>query len=311
MVLPHDWQHGRVSPRFSDRCLGAAQVFDLVGEQFSNLQGRQVRFLAAGWDNELFMVGEDWVFRFPKRAQQVPWLLREIEIMPVMAEALGTMVPRFEYVGEPSPAFPYPFVGYRFVPGKGADQIESLDQARLAEDLARLLSRLHRVDTSRIPATPAGPEATSWSALRTGLVGVASTVRPLLDRGLLTLAEPYLVGAVPEPEQHRPGRFIHNDICPDHLLVDPVSGQLSGVIDFTDAIIGDPVLDFVGLIGVGDRAFIDQVVANYALPLDDRFGSKLQWLTRVLTLTWLEEARLHDPGAVSKHATWVRRAFAG
>ena len=68
-----------------------------------------MRFLAAGWDNEPFMVGEDWVFRFPKRAQQVPWLLREIEAMPVVAEALGSMVPRFEHVGEPSPAFPYPF----------------------------------------------------------------------------------------------------------------------------------------------------------------------------------------------------------
>ncbi len=266
--------------------------------------------MAEGWDNELFTVGADLVFRFPKRAERVPWLLREIEIMPTIAEASGSLMPRFDYLGQPSAAFPYPFVGYRRIPGKGADQIDSLDQARLAEDLGQLLSRLHRVDARRIPATPGGWESEPWSALRTDLVDLAETVGPLLDDDLRDLAGPYLAGDVAEPAQDGPPRFIHNDICPDHLLVDPASGHLTGVIDFGDAMVGDPVLDFVGLVGIGDRSFINQVVAHYELPLDDLFGSKLRWLTRVLTLTWLAEARVDDPGAVGKHLTWVGRAFA-
>ncbi len=298
-----------MSPGSSDRYLDAALVSDLVSEQFPTLENRQARPLAAGWDNELFMLGENWVFRFPKRAERVPWLLRETQIMPLMAEALGAMVPRFEYVGRPSAAFPYAFVGYRLLWGKGADQIESLDQDGLAKDVGRMLSRLHRVDATRVPPTPLGWEPEPWSVLASGLASVASRVRPLLDSRLLTLAEPYLSGDVLEPAQDGPRRFIHNDICPDHLLVDPESSRLSGVIDFSDAVIGDPVLDFAGLIGVGDRAFIDQVIAHYDLALDGRFGSKLKWLTRVLTLTWLAEAATDDPGAVAKHLTWVRRAF--
>ncbi|HEV2333836.1 MAG TPA: hypothetical protein VGV16_11805 [Gammaproteobacteria bacterium] len=49
-------------------------------------------------------------------------------------------------------------------------------------------------------------------------------------------------------------------------------------------------LDFAGLIGIGGYRFIDRVVACYDLPLGDGFGAKLEWLTRVLTLTWLIDA---------------------
>jgi len=104
-------------------------------------------------------------------------------------------------------------------------------------------------------------------------------------------------------------RFIHNDICPDHLLVDRRTGRLTGLIDFTDATAGDPVLDFVGLIGIGGHRFISRVTARYDLPLGDGFAAKLEWLSRVLTLTWLADAAGHDPASVPKHLSWVQHAF--
>lgn len=49
-----------------------------------------------------------------------------------------------------------------------------------------------------------------------------------------------------------------------------------------------------GSIGVG-------VVSCYDLPAGNDFGSKLEWLARTLTLTWLAEAADHDPGDIPKH----------
>jgi hypothetical protein len=34
-----------------------------------------------------------------------------------------------------------------------------------------------------------------------------------------------------EPAQDGPRRFIHNVICPDHVLVDRQTGRLSGLVD--------------------------------------------------------------------------------
>jgi aminoglycoside phosphotransferase (APT) family kinase protein len=298
-----------VDRRSSDRHLDEEVVSSLVAAQFPDLAGREVRGLGAGWDHELFCVGGDWIFRFPRRAERVAWLTREIEINAVVAGALGPRVPVFERIGEPGDAFPYPFVGYRRLPGVGADQAPAGDRAGLAADIGALLSTLHRIDPSRVPPTPDGWENEPWGELRAELASAAALARPLLGAGLLSRAEPYLSGRVTEPPQDGPVRFIHNDICPDHLIVDRHTGRLNGLIDFTDAMTGDPVLDFVGLIGIGGHRFIGRVAARYDLSLGEGFAAKLEWLSRVLTLTWLADAAAHDPASVPRHLSWVTHAF--
>jgi phosphotransferase family enzyme len=134
-------------------------------------------------------------------------------------------------------------------------------------------------------------------------------VRPLLAPALRDRAAPYLSGTVPPPAPDKPGRLIHNDICPDHLIVDPATGRLTGLIDFTDAVVGPPVLDFVGLIGLGGYAFIGQVAAHYDLPTPAGFGDQLRWLARTLTLRWLAEAAADSPADIPRHQGWVAAAF--
>lgn len=282
---------------------------DVVAAQFPDLAGAPVRRFGAGWDNELYTVGSDWIFRFPKRAERVPWLTREIRIMAVVGGALGRAVPRFERIGVPSQIFPYPFVGYHPLPGVGADQSPVTDLPGLAGDIGALLSRLHRIDASQLPATPDGWEREPWQVLRAEVAAAAGVIRPLLPAALLTRAAPYLAGDVIEPQQDGPCRFVHNDICPDHVIVDPATGRLTGLIDFTDAMTGDVVLDFVGLIGIGGYEFIAQAAASYDLPLGETFWPKLAWKTRMLTLQWLADAASAAPQDVPKHLTWVTRAF--
>ena len=294
--------------------LDAGVVARLIAEQFPELGGLEVRRFGAGWDHELFSVGPEWILRFLRRAKRVPWLLREIEIMRAVGETLGGLVPRFELLGEPSEVFPWPFVGYRRLVGVQADRNPALDLAGLAGDVAEALGRLHRIDPGRVPSAPAGWEWEPWGKLRAELVGVAGVVRPLLEPEVLARAEPYLNGRVAEPEQDGPRRFIHNDICPDHIITSTQTGRLAGVIDFTDVRAGEPVLDFVGLIGIGGYEFIGRVMDGYDLGLEPGFTGKLGWLTRTLTLLWLAEAAGATDAAqddVSKLRSWVGQAFAG
>jgi GrpB-like predicted nucleotidyltransferase (UPF0157 family) len=299
-----------VSQRSADVRLDAGVVTAVLAAQFPEVAVGPVRRLGAGWDNELFAADAGWIFRFPKRRERVPWLTREIQIMAAVGEALGPRVPRFEHVGVPSDVFPYPFVGYRWLNGVGADEFPVPDRPDLAADIGDLLSRLHRVDGSVIPPTPDGWEREPWGVLREELAADADVVRTLLPDTLLARAEPYLRGEVAEPVQDGPCRFVHNDICADHLLVDPVTGRLTGLIDFSDAMVGEIVLDFAGLISVGGYDFIRQVAASYDLTLGDAFWLKLEWLVRTLTLRWLAEAAAQNPDDVPKHLTWVERAFA-
>jgi aminoglycoside phosphotransferase (APT) family kinase protein len=46
--------------------------------------------------------------------------------------------------------------------------------------------------------------------------------------------------ATPEPQQ---GSILHGDLAMSHFLVDPPTGHVTGILDWADAIIGDPLYD--------------------------------------------------------------------
>lgn len=296
--------------RSADRSLDEGVVAAIVADQLPFLAGAHVERLGAGWDNELFIVANDWVLRFPKRAERVAWQARERQIVELAGEALGTLVPAFDLVGDPSQLFPYPFVAYKALPGVAADYLAE-PSAALAADLGDALGRLHAIDPCRVPATPAGWEDEALGDHLTDLVAYVSALRAHLAGDLLAEAEPYLTGRIDLPRAAASRRFTHNDICAEHVLVDPATGRLSGLIDWTDAMATDPAVDFVGLITIGDWRFIDKVIAAYPLALDEDFGARLDWLARALTLRWLGEALTEESAAPATHLKWVERAFTG
>ncbi len=109
----------------------------------------------------------------------------------------------------------------------------------LAAELGAALSRIHQVPTTGIPPTPAGWENEAWGTGSDKLTAAAPLLTPLLPAALRGPVEPYLRGEIPAPVrgQHH---FVHNDICSDHVLVDPSGSRLCGIIDFADAMVDDP-----------------------------------------------------------------------
>lgn len=297
------------SYRASDRPLDKAIAERVIADQFPDLRNLPVRHWDEGWDNEVYLVGEDWVFRFPKRADTVAWLEREDALLRLVAEETDIHVPRFERFGDPSELFPYPFVGYRLVPGVAADAVEPADPRALAADLGRAFTQLHSIDTTRVPPTPSSWETEDPNAALHELVADAEWVRPYLNGALAHAAEPYLSGEIARPPFNGEQRFMHNDICPDHVLV-RADGRLAGIIDFADAMVGDPVGDFVGLVCLWGYGFVEDVVASYELPLDDAFWDRLRWRSHVLHLNGLANADdADDDEDIAKHLLWLERAF--
>ncbi|MHB8926136.1 MAG: phosphotransferase [Bacillota bacterium] len=71
----------------------------------------------------------------------------------------------------------------------------------------------------------------------------------------------------------------HRDLSADHLLVDPQTLGLTGVIDFEDAAVGDPAFDFTGLAGLGPGA-----LDNYKGPSDAGFAERIEFYRRLVPL---------------------------
>jgi aminoglycoside phosphotransferase (APT) family kinase protein len=214
----------------------------LVAAQFGRLPERSLSLLGEGWDYAAFLVDENWVFRFPRRAVVVAGTELEIATLPLLAPLLPVAIPEPEFVGRPSADFPWPFYGARYLPGREpSPSLSEHARLTLARPLARTLRALHAGTTlaaagNGLPVDPMGRADTTVRVPRTreSLAEIAELWRPseeveeLLERAL----------DLPAPE---PRALCHGDLHFRQLLVD--GDRLSGIVDWVDLCRADPGVD--------------------------------------------------------------------
>jgi aminoglycoside phosphotransferase (APT) family kinase protein len=181
-----------------------------------------------GYDFEVTIVDDEWVFRFPRRSGVEEALELEIAALPAIAPALPVDVPSFEYVSR-NPLF----VGYRLI--RGRPLVDEDEQGVLA-----FLGALHAHDPLGLPV-----ERHDWvEAYREQCSEFERLVFPVVDVDLREHAR-RLFGDVETLVDFTPS-LVHADLGPEHLLVR--DGRLAGVIDWADMRVGDPALDYAWLL---------------------------------------------------------------
>src|SRR5215472_13952436 len=154
----------------------------LIEAAFPGLAIRTVRFLAEGWDSTVWEVNGDLVFRFPKRAEVAMWLRTESRLLPVLAPTLPVPIPRFDYVASASDAFPFPFVGYRKLPGVSLTDAlaDHVRPERLAPQIGVFLTALHRFPVAS--AIACGAEVHTPETWRDRHAVLRAEIHPIFSR---------------------------------------------------------------------------------------------------------------------------------
>jgi aminoglycoside phosphotransferase (APT) family kinase protein len=251
--------------------IDAERARELIGTQFPELAGAEIRRLATGWDNSVFVVAERWAFRFPRRQVAVALIEREVEVLPRLAPNLPLPVPEPRWVGAPDAGYPWPWAGAPFLPGRELADADLPDERRveLATSIGAFLHDLHapRLRSRIGPGLPVDPNRRADMGFR-----VAATRRRLeeLDDAGLWQATPEVhrllddaAGLPPSPRT----AVCHGDLHARHLLVDD-AGRATGVIDWGDVCVGDPALDLAVAYGAFVGPARAALLEAYARPVD-------------------------------------------
>ncbi len=149
----------------------------LVATQFPALREAPVGQAGGGRDNVAYRIG-DYIFRFPRRSVAVSLLEQELKVLPWLAPQLPLAVPAPKLAGAPSELFPWPFSGYKYLPGQTAERAGlGPDHRRAAAPvlavLARFLRALH---------TAEAPPGVSVSGDRFGKLDLEARIVELQSR---------------------------------------------------------------------------------------------------------------------------------
>ena len=302
---------GFYEPPPADRELTPETARDLVREQFPDLAVATIERMGDGWEHETYLVDDRVVFRFPRQAVGDDEFAIEERVHALVASVIGDIVgiPRITRWGRPSTRFPHPFAGHDLVPGVPANDPAVRLNPALADDIGRVLARLHAIPADLAVAAGASTAELYKADLAAGFEQVHRWMSevPEIRR---QVPEPcaWLDEASRAPDTYQgPPRFIHDDFQMDHVLVSRTTGRLSGIIDWGGGL-GDPMRDFSYVLLHGGWSFFQRALAAYDLPLDAEFTERTLFSARLGSLAWLADA-VKRGGSTERELAIVRRVF--
>lgn len=220
------------------------QARTLIGRQFPQLSSKQVKRLGSGWDNTVFLIGDEYVFRFPRRAIAVGSIRMEGKLLPKLEEYMTIPYPKPLFYGEASDEYPAPFLGYAYVPGDFPTGLTEERRALSAETLAKFLRRLHEFP---VPAAlKRGVQQdhrnlTDIASRKVKLEAFLSKVADHLSPEESGVIEAY-ISTLQMDRVEAVNALLHGDLHFKNMLVNE-NGIVSGIIDWGDLSVGHPACD--------------------------------------------------------------------
>ena len=219
---------------------------------FPGFKVRRATRILSGWDNIVLDMNGEYIFRFPRFRESEKNLRKEIRLLPVLSRYLSTRVPKYEFVWRGKRDYPHWFAGYQRIEGipMTIGGFRKVWTRKLAVALGGFLSELHslRIPRSKLKGVPLYTPK-EWLRQRRLLHRrIKRIVYPLLDRDTRKQTEAFWEKQL---EDFKDITFdptlIHGDLTSRNILFDPTKQELTGILDWSDTLFGDPAYDFAGL----------------------------------------------------------------
>ena len=249
-----------------------------IHNDFPQFQNTSFRVNEEGWDNLVYIVNEQVIFRIPRHASSRDQLRVEFHFLPQIAAVSPLPVPEYKYFSKE----PGLYAGYDLLSGsplsaQGLESCTKAQQKQIAAQTGSFLSVLHTlpIKEAALKTLPIRRQKReSWCRLRSEVLDKGAAYLAAAHRKKIGDIFTFILDEI--DFDHLPKALIHGDFSADHILFDEADKRISGVIDFGDLMIGDPAYDFTGILLEYGRDFMDDVLAQYEPKHDEKFLERIE-----------------------------------
>lgn len=239
------------------RKLAHRHGLDLSGEMHINELGLDFRIVSAT-DHS----GLPWVLRIPRRPDVIGKIRHEARMLSLLRPRLPFAIPDWHIASDELVAYPKLTDPTAISVDAATHAVTwNIDQNSVAftRALGKALAALHAVPTHDLASGGLGSwtsrEAREQTALEIGQVKAAFNIAPGLERRWRA----WLDDDTSWPNH---SAVIHGDLYAGHILVNK-QGDITGMIDWSEAEINDPAIDFSAHLLLFDEAGLAGLIRHY------------------------------------------------
>lgn len=229
------------------------QYIQAIRSVYPDFNIQAVQLNQQGQFNDILLVNNETIFRFPKAQREATRLVAETDLLRSLQSQVTLPIPDPLYHSEENASIGQVFMGYRLLPGEPLwpETLRAIeDEVQLqhvANQLATFLKRLHAVPAEALAVKlPAFQGSEEWQDLYDRFRGkLFPFMRPDARLWVTKHFEDFLSD---EANSAYTPALIHGDFGPGNILYDPHTNSISGIIDFSSAGWGDPAVDFAALL---------------------------------------------------------------
>jgi putative isomerase len=259
------------------------QAKDVIRSRFPDFTIDKMYFAGEGSDFCAYAVNDEYIFRFGANRESEERLHWEQYLLPKLQARLDIALPKFEIICPMDNG--RPLVVYRMIKGKSFREeisrgLSDASKLRVAKQLADFLTVLHTFPVEKALAWGVN-ERSGQERCREFREGAHEIVYPNLSEQERDTCEWWFQEYLRNPDysSYKPA-LVHGDLQGHHVLFDPDTESIAGVIDFSDIWIGDPDHDLYYLLEEHGEDFLGKLLRYY--PHDDPEG--LFWKSRFFYL---------------------------
>lgn len=221
-------------------------VHNCLAQNFKDLEPYSFKKIAEGWDNEVYLVNDHFIFRFPRRKIAVELIERENAVLKAVEHIGVVEIPKVLYVGNPTNEYPYIFHGYKMLPGTAACYAHLTPQAREGSIaiLSTFLKQLHKTNTTAISPLKEKNCVYDRTDIPLAVNSLSERVATIYTQGLvkMNISEfQYELATAIATKLPRLHCLVHGDLYSRHLLFN--NNLLTGIIDWGDCAINSAAVD--------------------------------------------------------------------
>ncbi len=234
---------------------------DKIESEFPDLKYNSAKLITHGWDNNIIILDNAFVFRFPRNDEYVKKFKTEVNLIKYLQDKVTLPIPNYEYLAKDKSFGGYPLImGEVLKPELLQSQSDDIKE-NMAIDLANFLTVIHKTPKDVVDKMSILSGSWNFEHVTKLYEGIKKTLYPILSEKEVTWLE-YQFQRYFSLKGDVRMSLIHSDLNNGNILFDTKIGKISGILDFADAEYNDSALDFSPLLDYGED-FMRSVINHY------------------------------------------------